>query len=268
LDGLDPRCIFGRAGTTVVGTSGEVLPRVGSTMDVARERLLAGCPDGYVVLAEEQTAGRGRQGAWECPPGKGLLMSVAFRVSLPARERKLVVIMGAVASVEAVRTSGVQAMIKWPNDVVTAAPSQTLRVRKLGGLLVEHVGRNDAAPAHVLGIGLNVNQGRDELPRRAAPVPTSMRLERGQPFDRNAVCRRFLQELDRWYRRLAMGQSERILARWRRLSCLLGRRVRASVGQNVVEGRVVGIRSTGELIMQDAVGRQLLLSEERTRLLL
>jgi BirA family biotin operon repressor/biotin-[acetyl-CoA-carboxylase] ligase len=266
---LDPEAIFGSSAARLVGAEGEVLESVGSTMDVARERLVSGAPDGYVVLAEHQTAGRGRTGAWECPPGRGLLMSVVLRRGLPAAQQRVVAIMGAVAAAEAVRTFGVRGLIKWPNDVVVSGGrSQAFSVRKLGGVMVEGVPRGDAAPAHVLGIGLNVNQEASELPPGADVRPTSLRLERGQTCDRNAVCRALLEELSDWYRRLAMGQPEHVLARWRRLSCLLGQQVRAQVDEQVIVGTVAGIRSTGELILTDTAGRQMLLSDERVRLLL
>jgi BirA family biotin operon repressor/biotin-[acetyl-CoA-carboxylase] ligase len=252
-----------------VGAQGEVLPSVTSTMDVARERLRAGAEDGYVILAEHQTAGRGRKGSWQCPPGRGLLMGVILKLALPSDEQKLVAIMGSVAVAEAARRFGVPAQIKWPNDVVVEAPGPgVFRLKKLGGVLVERVSRGDAAPVHVLGLGLNVNQSADELPPGQAVEATSMRIERGQEFDRNAVCRAVLHELDAWYRRLAMGQREHVLARWRRWSCLVDRAVRARVGARVISGKVTGIRSTGELILRDDAGRRLLLSDEKARLLL
>lgn len=258
-----------RARGALVGAQGEVVQRVGSTMDVAKERLRAGAPDGYVVLAEHQTRGRGREGSWQCPPGLGVLASIVLRLGLPKAEQKLVAIMGAVAAAEAVRRFGIRAQIKWPNDVVVSSKRpEPLRIRKLGGVLVERVQRSDAAPAHVLGIGLNVNQWAEDLPRHARAHPTSMRIEAGQQFDRNAVCHALLEELDVWYRRLAMGQREHVLARWRRRSCLLDRQVRVRMGGSLVSGMVSGIRSTGELILRDSQGRRLLLSDERARLLL
>jgi BirA family biotin operon repressor/biotin-[acetyl-CoA-carboxylase] ligase len=267
---LDADIIFAPgAEERLVGAEGELLERVGSTMDAARERFAEGVPDGYVVLAEHQRAGRGREGGWECPPGGGVLMSAVLRRGLASAEQRLIAIMGAVAAAEAVGGFGVPARIKWPNDVVVAGgPRRGLRVRKLGGVLVESVERGDAAPAHILGVGLNVNQAPDELPPDAALEPTSMRRERGQEFDRNAVCRALLDELSGWYRRLAMGQNEHILARWRTLSCLLGHALRARLGDRVLRGTVVGIRSTGELILEDASGGQAFLSDERTTLLL
>jgi len=267
---LDPGAIFRTHGARVlIGGEGEVLQSVASTMDVARERLLSGASDGYVVLAEHQTAGRARGGSWHCPSGRGILMSIALKLALPARQQKLVAIMGAVAATEAVRRFGIAAQVKWPNDVVVSSDEgERLRVKKIGGVLVERVERGEAAAVHVLGIGLNVNQSRAELPREAALKPTSMRIEGGQRFDRNAVCRAVLEEMNSWYRRLAMGQHERLLARWRQCSCLVGRAVEASVSGRVISGKVRGIRSTGELILEDAAGQRWLLSDQKARLVL
>ena len=196
-------------------------------------------------------------------------MSVVLRMGLRTGEQKLIVIMGAVAATEALRRFGVAAQIKWPNDVVVGSTGRgPLRVKKLGGLLVERVSVGDGADAHVLGLGLNVNQAEEELPPGAAVRATSMRVEQGRRFDRNEVCRAVLEELNAWYRRLAMGQPERILARWRRLSCLLGRVVRVRVEGRELGGRAIGIRSTGELIFRDETGRDLLLRDGTAQLLL
>jgi BirA family biotin operon repressor/biotin-[acetyl-CoA-carboxylase] ligase len=266
---LRPESIFGTPdGRALVGQSGEVLGSVPSTLDVARRRLLDGAPDGYVVLAEHQSAGRGRTGAWECPPGLGLLMSVVLRIALPVEKQRLAVLLGAVATTEAIRELGVPAHIKWPNDiVVTPAQASRLIVRKLGGVLVEQARPDDAAAHLVLGIGLNVNQGRDDLPADAVPAATSLRLEKGEALNRAVLCRALLRHLSEWYRRLRMGQSERILARWRGLSCLLHRRVRARVEGRLLAGTVIGLRSSGELILEADNGGRLLLSDERARLL-
>jgi len=266
---LDAGVLFGgRGGTAVIGAAGEVLDECTSTNDVARERLRAGVPDGYVVASEYQGAGRGRQGGWVCPPGKGILLSVVLRIRLPARERRLLTILGAVAAAEAVRSFGVPARIKWPNDIVIASHRRgTLRIAKLGGVLVEAEVCGDSAPAHVLGVGINVNMGPGDLPTGTATPATSMQNAAGASFRRSAVARALLTELDGWYRRIAAGQSEMLLARWRRRSCLVGCQVRAEVGRRVVAGTVRGVRSSGELILEVGQGERLLLSDSRARLL-
>jgi BirA family biotin operon repressor/biotin-[acetyl-CoA-carboxylase] ligase len=196
-------------------------------------------------------------------------MSVILRLGVPTGRQRLVVLMGAVACVEALRRLGVPASIKWPNDLVVASnEAGRLRVKKLGGLLAERVSGAEGTASYVLGVGLNVNQRAADLPAGLDVRPTSMRVECGRDFDRNTVCRALFEELNRWYRRLALGQQERVLARWRKLSCLLGKELRAQVDGKVLTGTVAGIRSTGELIFRDASGERRLLSDRTTQLLL
>jgi len=271
MERLEADRIFGTFGdqSVLVGEHGEVLDTVTSTMDVARERLLAGVPDGYVVLAEHQSAGRGRDGAWECPPGLGLLMSIVLQVRLSRAEQNQITMMGAVAAAEALRSLGVPARIKWPNDVVVAEDREGgVRVEKLGGVLVECVKLDDVAAPFLLGIGLNVNHQRPDLPTQGPRPATSMRLVKGRRFDRTRLCRAVLRELNRWYRWLRMGQPERIMARWRRLSCLLNRRVHVRTDGRLFRGTVLGLRSTGELIFRKDDGGRMVLSEEKTSLIL
>ena len=262
-DRLDADKIFVLGGRArLIGRQGEIHQQVGSTMDIARGVGESQTADGHVVLAEHQTAGRGRQGIWQSGPGLDLLMSVVLRLALPAGERKLIGMMGAVAAAEAVGRFGPPARIKWPNDVVIACKVNGLRLRKLGGVLVEQSPRGGAAPAHVLGIGLNVNESPEQLPPGVSPLATSVRIEReGVPVNRNALCRCLLERLDYWYQRLQMRRPEAILARWRSMSCLLGERVRAVVGEQALEGTVSGILASGELILTDSGGSRSYLSE-------
>jgi len=268
MDALDAARIFGSPGGRVVGCEGEVLQVVESTMDMARRRIASGAPDGYVVLAEKQRLGRGRRGTWECAARRGILMSVVLRLGVSSRQRRLIALMGAVAGAEALALFGARASIKWPNDIVVAQKRPALRIRKLGGVLVEQHQRGDSAPVHILGIGINVNQDRRQLPVNT-PVPgTSLKIELGgRETDRNELCVRLLERLDFWYGKLGMGQPEALLARWRTLSCLLGETVRARLDGQAVEGRVLGLRASGELILQRRDGEPILLTGERAVLL-
>ena len=195
-------------------------------------------------------------------------MSVVLGLGVSARERWLITLAGAVACAEALRHFGPDVRIKWPNDIVVAEKAQGLRIRKLGGVLVEQYQHGDAAPVHILGIGINVNQDRRHLPA-GTPVPcTSLKAELGgRSVDRSAACVRLLDRLDFWYGKLRRGHPEALLARWRTLSCLLGETVRAQVNGQTVEGTVLGLRATGELILRLPTGRDMLLASERTTLL-
>jgi BirA family biotin operon repressor/biotin-[acetyl-CoA-carboxylase] ligase len=269
MDTLDAGLIFPAAIPRGVGNCGEILDCVGSTMDVARQRLAGGCSDGYTILAESQEAGRGREGAWICPAGAGILMSVVLRLPVPTRDQRLIILTAAVATAEALNERGVTARIKWPNDVVVCeSDGRCLSIRKLGGVLVERVAVAGGPAAYIVGLGLNVNQEPEMLPTDAALEPTSMRIERNRIFDRSLLCRSILRHIDVWYRRLSLGHKERVLARWRSMSCLLGERVQVRVGEEEFSGKVSGIRSTGELVFDAASGRRMFLRGDRAKLLL
>jgi len=160
-----------------------------STQDEAHRLGAEGAPGGTVVLAEEQTAGRGRQGrAWYSRAGAGVWMSVLLRPRARPEGGALAIRAGlATAAALAVAAPGVAARLRWPNDVVVAG-------RKLVGVLPEA-----ASGRVVLGIGVNVNQTADELPRDTPKPPTSLRLELGHELARAPLLAAILLELERGY---------------------------------------------------------------------
>lgn len=268
--GLDPEIIFGSAvRPAVIGSAGEVVGSTGSTMDLVRDRIREGAPDGYVVVAEQQTSGRGRSGDWVSMPGRGILVSVLLLAGLRSSDRMLAGLMAAVGATEAVRNSGVRARIKWPNDIVTAGgDTEIFRIKKLGGVLVEQFGRGDSAPAHVIGIGLNINQTLAELPAQAQIPPTSVRIELGRPVSRSRLCAALLGRLDQWYKKIKLGQPESLLAGWKNLCCLTGRRIKVRHLGKVFDVEALGLSAGGELIVRDATGGILYLSDRDTKIIL
>jgi BirA family biotin operon repressor/biotin-[acetyl-CoA-carboxylase] ligase len=205
-----------------------------STNDRARELAEAGAPNGTLVTAEEQTAGRGRQGrAWTAPPGSAVLMSLVLR-----DPNELLPLAAAVATCEAVP---VECGIKWPNDVWAGG-------RKLAGILAE--GRPQEGWA-VLGIGLNVTT--EEFPPELRDSATSLRLE-GVETDAESVLQALLAALDR---RLGDEPAD-LLAAWRELDALNGRQVRWRDG----DGTAAGIDDTGALLVDTEDGRVALDSGE------
>jgi BirA family biotin operon repressor/biotin-[acetyl-CoA-carboxylase] ligase len=205
-----------------------------STNERARELALAGAPHGTLVTADEQTAGRGRQGrAWAAPPGAAVLMSLLLR-ELDERSAALP-LAAAVAVCEAL--APLRCEIKWPNDV-------WLERRKLAGILVE--GRPQEGWA-VLGIGLNVATALDELPPELRDTATSLRIEGSEDSDKEGVLAVLLAALER---RLSQGPEE-VLPAWRERDALLGERVRWRDG----EGTAAGIDDTGALLVDTDDGR-------------
>ncbi len=201
--------------------------RTGSTNERGRELALTGAPHGSVVTADEQTAGRGRQGrAWTAPPRSAVLMSLVLR-----EFEEVLPLSAAVAICEALP---VECAIKWPNDV-------WIEGRKVAGILVE--GRPQAGWA-VLGIGLNVTT--ETFPPELAEIATSLRLA-GVETDVERVLADVLAALEEW---LAVPTAE-VLAAWRDRDALRGQRVRWSSGEGVASG----IDDTGALVVDTAEGR-------------
>jgi BirA family biotin operon repressor/biotin-[acetyl-CoA-carboxylase] ligase len=203
------------------------LPRVhfrttDSTNTRARELAAAGAPHGTLVTADEQTAGRGRQGrTWVAPPGDAVLMSLVLRDFDP-----LLPLAAAVAVAEAV---GSRAQIKWPNDV-------WIEGRKVSGILIE--GRPQEGWA-VLGIGVNVRTR--EFPDELREIATSLALARIETT-REEVLAALVQRLDRWL----AAPADEVLAAWSERDALRGHDVRWADG----EGTAAGVDEGGALVVE------------------
>ena len=243
-EGLIPYEITRALNTAVMGLRVEVVPRTPSTNDAAWAAALAGAPEGTVIFAEEQTAGRGRMGRqWHSPPRLNLLMSVILRPALSADQANYLTVTSSVAVAQAVREHlPLQARIRWPNDI-------TVKERKLSGILVE--GRTLATgAAFVLGIGLNVNMRPEHFPPELRGIATSLAIETGAPVSRIEAARWVLASLDRWYRDLRFGDYGRIARCWRRLSSTLGERVVLIENGREFRGRVLDLSMEDGLIVR------------------
>jgi BirA family transcriptional regulator, biotin operon repressor / biotin---[acetyl-CoA-carboxylase] ligase len=225
-----------------------VLPSTGSTNADAVDQVGEGAPEGFTVVADEQTQGRGRlDRSWASPPGGGIAMSVVLRPVVPDVCWGWIPLIAGIAVVDALAGQAMAARLKWPNDVVVdgAARDGSAGPRKLGGLLVERVGG-----AVVVGIGLNVDLTAEELPVARA---TSTRLE-GVMVSREVLVVDVLDHLRRRYLtwQLASGDARRAgTAEAYVERCLtLGRTVRALLpGGVVVEGVATGIDDDGRLVL-------------------
>ena len=226
-----------------------VATRTGSTNADLAARARDGAPEGLVLAAEEQTAGRGRMGrSWLSPPRAALTFSVLFRpVSVPPARRGWLPLLAGVATATAVRqVSGLDAQLKWPNDVL-------LGPGKLAGVLAEQSG-----DAVVVGIGINVSTARDELPATgAASWPaTSLLLEGSASLDRERLLGRILGEAERWY--LAWRgtdppgdpRASGLRAAYLSLCATVGRDVRVEFPAGTAcHGTATGIDADGRLVV-------------------
>ncbi|HEY4907928.1 MAG TPA: biotin--[acetyl-CoA-carboxylase] ligase [Methylomirabilota bacterium] len=221
---------------------------VDSTQAEASRLAAVGAPEGTVVMASHQTAGRGRRGRqWLDAEGENLLMSVVLRPPVPPEQAPQLSLVGSVAMVDALRASaGLRASIRWPNDVMMGE-------RKICGMLPEATTSAPGALGHlVLGIGLNVNQAAFPEPVRA--LATSVRLETGRESDVGEMMESVLAALDRWYTRFLAAGIDGVREAWLERSQSIGRRARAGAGR---EGVAVDLARDGALLLRTDIGETL-----------
>jgi BirA family biotin operon repressor/biotin-[acetyl-CoA-carboxylase] ligase len=219
-----------------------------SSNDRARELAEAGAED-VAVVADEQTAPRGRLSReWSSPPG-GIWLSLLVRPEIAPSRAPLFTLATAVAITRAAREAGVDAGIKWPNDVVVQLTGDdgVTTEGKLSGILTEMEGEADRVSWIVVGIGVNANVDPGDLP--AGVAATSVRAEVGD-IDRRAFTQHLLEEFDD----LRSG-PDAVLPAWRGYAATLGRRVRVETRDGPVVGEAVDVALPGALVVETADGR-------------
>jgi BirA family biotin operon repressor/biotin-[acetyl-CoA-carboxylase] ligase len=231
----------------------EVVPSTGSTNADLLARALAGEPEGVLLAAEEQTAGRGRMGrTWVSPPHAALTFSLLTRPGVPPARRGWLPLLAGVAVATAVtEVTGVQARLKWPNDVLAGGA-------KLAGILAEAAG-----DAVVVGIGLNVSTGPAELPASGpgALSAASLRTAGATALNREELLLAILARFERWYQpwRQAGGDPDRsgLRAEYARWSATIGRTVRAELpGGQALSGPAAGVDADGRLLVRVSRGSE------------
>jgi BirA family biotin operon repressor/biotin-[acetyl-CoA-carboxylase] ligase len=216
--------------------------QVGSTNDLAIASAESGAPEGLVVAANAQSAGRGRvTRTWSSPAGAGLYVSVVLRP--PASVTQLLTIAAGVAIAEGVfAASGLDASVKWPNDVYIAG-------RKLAGILAEAGSSKGAVDYVVLGFGINVQTAA--YPADFAARATSIEAELGRTVDRGPVLAECLAALSRRYRMLQSGDEADVIAAWKaRASPHMRRPVEWDTERGRVRGVAEDIDSAGALLVR------------------
>lgn len=227
----------------------EVLDSVTSTNAVATERAREGAAEGTVVVAEHQTAGRGRMDrTWEAPARSALTFSLVLRPIVPAGDWPWIPLLTGHTVAKVLRGSGyATAGVKWPNDVL-------LDDRKVAGILVERID-TPHGPAAVVGVGLNVSLTEEELP---VPEATSLALDSGTEPDRTALLAELLRSLREAYDAWQAGGPDATahLRSSYAAACLtVGREVRVAMpGDGELLGRATGIDAAGRLVVTGADG--------------
>ena len=230
----------------------EFFPEIGSTNDIALQRAHAGSPHGTVVLADMQTAGRGRRGrAWHSPPEAGVYLSAVLRAEAWADSLSLLTLAAGVAVAQSIRSAtGLVVELKWPNDVVIGRPW-----RKLAGILSETASANPKVDAVVVGIGVNVRGG--SFPPEIAHRATALEIELGRPVDRLAFIIELLASLAAVTDDLRRGHGAQMLDAWRSMGGdgLGGAPVRWNDGGTLRRGLARDLAGDGALLVDVGGGR-------------
>lgn len=211
-----------------------VFPTVDSTNLVCKRMAAQGAPDGTVVIAREQTAGRGRLGrSFQSAPGLGLYLSILWRPRTAPETWMALPALGAVAAVRAVeQTCGLPVEIKWPNDLVCGG-------KKLGGILTESV-LLGAETAVVLGIGINVSHRAEDFDGEVGALAASLEMVTGRPVSCAALAAALMMELD-CLRREALEEPQRWLAEYRAACLTVGKEVQILAAGAVRRAVALGV---------------------------
>jgi BirA family biotin operon repressor/biotin-[acetyl-CoA-carboxylase] ligase len=212
---------------------------VPSTNDDAKALALEGGEEGTVIVARRQTAGKGRMGRqWSSPEG-GIYLSIILRPKMPATEMlRLTVLSGVPVAMAIEQASGLEARLKWPNDVIVSG-------KKVAGLLMESSSVGGSVQFLVLGIGINLNSRQEDL---EGENPGSLAALSGRTFDNEAFLHQLLFQLDEFYVRYNAGEVP--IDQYRAMSSTLGRHVVGSVGDQKISGQATSVDEQGALIVK------------------
>jgi BirA family biotin operon repressor/biotin-[acetyl-CoA-carboxylase] ligase len=233
--------------TETVGAHIYLFMAVGSTNAVLRDFARGGAAEGTVVIADGQTAGRGRAGRpWFSPPGVNLYVSTLLRPAITPSAVPVFAFIASLGLTDALAAESVKAAIKWPNDVVVDG-------RKIGGSLIEYAVSGSRLDYMILGTGVNLNVGADDL-RAAlseeAEGATTLRAAAGRDIDRNVFAARLLTAIERWYATYSTDGPGAILTAWRTRDALRGRKITVGEGARAFAARAWGVDDDGCLLVE------------------
>lgn len=222
-------------------------PTVSSTNDLAKDLGRRDAPEGTLVVAEAQSAGRGRLGrGWDSPPGVGLYVSLLLRPPLPPSDLPQITLTAAVSVARVLRrVAGLAPGIKWPNDLLVQG-------KKVGGILTEMETELDRIRHLVVGLGLNVNN--PGFPPPLTDTATSLALAAGRPFRRLELLKAWLEEFEELYDRFLARGFPGILEEWKNYTVTLGKEVRVRQGLGEVQGKALEVAPDGALLVQTRTG--------------
>jgi len=241
--------ITARLKTKRLGKIVHVFQKIGSTNTQAMAMAAKGAEEGTLLVAETQTAGKGRLGrSWFSPPGLNLYLSVILRPEIDCAQATILTLLAGIAVAHAIRErSQVTAHLKWSNDVLIGE-------KKVAGILAELATDGQAIKHLILGIGLNVNLEAAMLPPELSKTATSLKIESGRTVSRLEMLEALVNQLERWYTVFLDQGPTPILKECSQLSHTVGRRIQVVCHDKVLEGEAVGLAPNGGLILREPDG--------------
>lgn len=237
-----------RMETVWAGKNLVYLDEVDSTNNYARKLAEDGAPHGTLVVADYQNGGKGRRGrTWVMPHGKAIAMSLIVHPDIRPEKASMMTLVIGMAAAKAIKNiTGLDAGIKWPNDVVIDG-------RKISGILTEMSAEMDAIHYVVIGIGINANF--TELPEEIKETATSLQLQLGHPVDRGAVICGVMKEFEEYYEKFMEKESmELLIEEYHQMLVNLNRQVCVLEPGNEYSGIARGIDKTGQLLVEKERG--------------
>ncbi len=216
---------------------------IDSTNNCARALASCWAPEGTVVIAEQQTAGKGRLGrTWQANPNENLTLSVILRPGNAPGSVNLLPLLVSVAVSEAVQSlTGITPECKWPNDLLIGG-------KKVAGILLEGSLKKEELEFVVVGIGINVNQ--TAFSPEIQNLATSLKLATGTDVNREELFKLILERLEAHYVSLKPGGFEPVLSLWQSRSTMAGKRVSVKSNGSVLTGTVKGLSPEGGLVLR------------------
>lgn len=243
--------------TKVFGQKIHSYQSIGSTNTTAWQLAEERAVEGTVVVADRQTAGRGRLGrSWHSPPRVGLWFSLVLRPEIPPSEASGLSLLTALALAQSIQSHcRMEAKIKWPNDCQIAG-------KKAAGILTELSSELDRVNFIIVGVGLNVNQTKSDFPRPLRSKATSLAIETKQKWQRAEILALFLKEFEHFYLQFKKSGIAPFIKEIERRMTLLGQKVKLAVGKDIVAGKVAGLAPDGALLLETKSGSYRAISGE------
>ncbi len=246
-DILTPAMIKAGLKTSIIGRDIHYFKETESTNIIARE-IANMVEEGCVVIAETQTRGRGRmERKWFSPEG-GIWLSIILKPKIESWHVPRITILAGVCVAKVIRSYGLEARIKWPNDVL-------INEKKVCGILTELEAEIDQVEYCVVGIGINANVDIELFPEEIRENSTSLKKELGKDVNRVELVQKLFEEFEKEYMMFQKGEFSSILDDWRSMSATIGEWVKITTSSRTIYGEAIGVDNEGALILETGEGK-------------